>query len=60
MELELRLTILAIGLVIIVLIYLWGIRHRLQETWEERQRRRQNRAQNEPTIEQKYDRYRYQ
>lgn len=50
MELELRLTILAIGLIIIIMIYLWGIRHRLRETWDERHKRRHNRYQNEPVM----------
>jgi FtsZ-interacting cell division protein ZipA len=50
MELELRLTILAIGLVIIAFIYLWGIRHRIKEIWEERRQRRPVRTHTDPSM----------
>jgi cell division protein ZipA len=46
MELELRLTILAIGLIIIAFIYLWGIRHRIKEIWADYRQRRPAHRQN--------------
>jgi cell division protein ZipA len=51
MELELRLTILAIGLFIIALIYLWGIRHRIKESWEKSYKARRKHDYDDVTIE---------
>lgn len=49
MDLKLRITILVIGVAIIALIYLWGMRKRIKERIAERRRRR-DRLQNEPVI----------
>lgn len=48
---ELRLILLGIGLVILVLIYLWGMRKQIRERLEERRRRAQARVpENEPQL----------
>ena len=44
MELELRLILLAIGLVIIGLIYIWGMRKNIQESLERRRRLKKQRS----------------
>ncbi len=48
---ELRLILLGIGLVVLVLIYLWGMRKQIRERIEERRRRAQARVpENEPQL----------
>lgn len=48
---ELRLILLGIGVVVLVLIYLWGMRKQIRERIEERRRRAQARVpENEPQI----------
>lgn len=48
---ELRLILLGVGLVVIALIYFWGMRARIRERLEERRRRAQARLQeNEPVV----------